>query len=175
MNEKEANDILENVGLIPYPKLRNIGKNSQYATMLYEDFGGKCGEVTAIMTYIYQHLIIQDIDIAQIMKKIAVVEMHHLDLIGSLIKMLGKDPKYMDNNYMYWNADTIDYEKKDIRSLMKMNIQSEQEAIANYLKAKRYTRNQSVRNLLDRIILDEQSHIQVFEGIIKKYELNNIC
>ena len=45
------------------------------------------------------------------------------------------------------------YEKRDIRSLMEMNIQSEQEAITNYLKAKRYTRNQSVRNLLDRIIL----------------------
>lgn len=167
MNEKEAIEVLDNVGLIPYPRLRNIGKNSQYANMLYEDFGGALGEVTAIMTYIYQHLTISDKEISGIMRKIAIVEMQHLDLIGELIKILGKEPKYIDSDNILWNAKFVNFEKRDIKQIMEENIQLERDAITNYLKAKRYTRNHSIRNLLDRIILDEQSHIQIFESFLK--------
>ena len=52
--------------------------------------------------------------------------------------------------------------------MMEYNIKSEEEAIKSYEKAKRMTRNKMLRSLFDRIILDEKTHIKIFESFLKK-------
>ena len=53
---------------------------------------------------------------------------------------------------------------------MKTNIKAEEEAINGYINLKRYTNNITLRKIYDRIIIDEKTHKEVFEKILKTYK-----
>lgn len=55
MYEEEKN-ILEQVKTIPYPEYKIIYPNLKYANMLYDDFAGSWGELSAITQYIYMNI-----------------------------------------------------------------------------------------------------------------------
>ena len=46
--------------------------------------------------------------------------------------------------------------------MINYNIKKEKEAIKKYQEAIKLTSNKSIQELLERIILDEQAHIQIF-------------
>lgn len=165
----EVEAILKEVGEVPYPSIPYVDKNTGYAQMLYEDFAGNMGELSAICQYIFEHLSLLDEEIAKIMLAVSKVEMHHLDLIGELIRRLGKKPIFMSEMGCLWNAGWVKYNFKTIHEMMLFNIETEKIAIQGYEKAKKYTRNRSIIHLLDRIILDEQSHIKIFSKIAEVY------
>ena len=45
------------------------------------------------------------------------------------------------------------------------NIEIEQQAIKEYEKVMQYTQNKSIKELLERIILDEKTHIEIFNRL----------
>ena len=49
-----------------------------------------------------------------------------------------------------------------------MNAQSEQMAINSYRKLMKYTNNPYLRKVYERIILDEVTHIKIFEKIMEE-------
>ena len=51
---------------------------------------------------------------------------------------------------------------------MEYNIFTEKEAIKEYKRGIANTRNISIQKLLNRIILDEKSHIEIFTRIIEE-------
>ena len=53
---------------------------------------------------------------------------------------------------------------------MEYDIEQEQNTIDNYEFEKSYTDNKSIRDLLDRIILDETVHKKIFKGIAEDYK-----
>lgn len=169
MEYKEVKKILDDVDKIPYPNVNYLEKSQGYAKMLYDDFGGDFGELTAITQYIYQHIALAEKeDISKTMLSIAIVEMKHIDLVGELIRKLGYKPIYVGSTGSFWDASNLRYEIKSIQDMMEYNIKSEEEAIKGYEKAKRMTRNKMLRSLFDRIILDEKTHIKIFESFLKK-------
>ena len=91
--------------------------------------------------------------------------MHHLDLIGDLIKRLGKKPYYINQNQCMWNANNIKYHFNNIYDMLMFNIESEKKAIEGYKEVIKYTQNKSIKDLLERIILDEQTHLEIFNRL----------
>lgn len=91
--------------------------------------------------------------------------MHHLDLIGDLIKKLGKTPYFMDKKQCMWNAQNVKYHFNNIYDMLIFNIESEKKAILEYKEAIKYTQNKSIKDLLERIILDEQTHLEIFNRL----------
>ena len=169
MTYEEVQKILDNTSKIPYPKLQNIIKNPVYAQKLYEDFSGSMGELSAILLYIYEHIDIDNgNDISKIMLSIAIDEMRHLNMIGDLIKKLGLPPYYIDSNLKAWNTDYIKYDTGNIKETLEYNIYLEREAIKGYKRAIMGTRNISIQRLLNRIILDERTHIDIFTKLINE-------
>lgn len=48
---------------------------------------------------------------------------------------------------------------------LKINIIGEKNAINEYQKIMRYTRNMQLRRIFERIILDETTHLEIFKKI----------
>ena len=144
----------------------NIRQNIRYANLLYDNFAGEEGELAAVCQYIYEHIELKRYEsFSKILLSIAKEEMHHLELIGDLIKRLGRKPYYINKDQYMWNADNIKYHFNNVYDMLIFNIESEKKAIKGYEEAIKYTQNKSIKYLLERIILDEQTHLEIFNRL----------
>ena len=144
----------------------NIRQNQRYANLLYDNFAGDSGELFAVMQYIYEHIELKRFEsFSKILLSIAIEEMHHLDLIGELIKKLGKKPYFIDKNECAWDTKNVKYHFNNLYDMLLFNIESEKKAIHGYKEAIKYTQNKSIKDLLERIILDEQTHLEIFNRL----------
>lgn len=153
---------------IPYPKVRVEEKNPYYADLLSEDYAGIKGELTAITQYSYQHMekFSSNIEFSKIMEEIAKAEMIHLELLGKTIKLLGKDPIYSTceafrGDCIMWNSNFVNY-STDLKDMLKIDISSEEAAIKTYTLHKKLIGDKYIKEMLDRIIMDEKRHLEIF-------------
>ena len=156
---------------LPYPEVKVEEKNTYYADLLSQDYAGVVSETTAVMQYSYQHFdkSKENKEFAEIIAEIAEVEMKHLELLGETIKLLGKKPIYKTceserGDCVFWSAKNVNY-KTDLKDMLKSDINSEKGAIKNYENHKRLIKDKYIKNMLDRIILDEKRHLEIFNDI----------
>lgn len=155
-----------------YPKLACEKKNLYYASLLLEDYAGAISEETAVNQYIYQSLAIKEPEVAEVLKNIAIVEMRHLEYLGKTITMLGAKPKFKtlakQQNYLVpWTSKVINY-STNILDFLEYNIRLEYLAIKNYQKHIKLINDSYIKNLLKRIIKDEEKHIECFKELMAK-------
>ena len=157
----------------PYPPIRVKGKNIYYAELLMDDYAGYISEFSAISQYIYHSIDLGKIDkdLANMYIKISEVEMHHLDILGKVITLLGGNPQYrgsQSTNFMPWNGSFV-YYGVDICERLYKDLESEYCAIASYKKHIEMIDDDYIKAILRRIILDEEVHIKHFKAAIKRY------
>lgn len=153
---------------VPYPEVAVEGRNISYAALLTNDLAGQVSEMTAVTQYVYQHMITMNERISETLMCISIVEMKHLEMIGEMIFDLGGNPEYAvrtGRGSYFWNARYVDYDQ-DPKRYLKINIAGEQAAIANYRKRIEQINDQYVRAVLERIILDEKYHIDIFGDLL---------
>lgn len=100
----------------PYPSAHIPVKNRKAADMLlaaYADGGNS--ELTAITQYLHHAKTISDPKIADTVFCTALIEMLHLDMLGTMIESLGGDPKYLRSNDYYWTGGYVNYGTVDLR------------------------------------------------------------
>lgn len=130
MDYEELNMIISELDEVPFPEVKYVVKNPMYANLLYDDLSGELGELSAITQYIYEHIeIVSFPELSGIMLKIAIQEMKHLNLVGRLIKRLGKKLYFIDSKGVNWNSKYVKYNFDDIVKTMKYNIETEKVAI----------------------------------------------
>lgn len=169
MKYEELSKILYKNKNIPYPAIPNLYPNKNYANLIYDSFGGKKGELTAITQYIYEHLELKDNAVIQkILLNIAIQEMNHLDILGSILVKLGEKPFYKSSSEKCWSSSNLNYKECDLKEMMKINILGEEDAINEYKQLIKYTRNMYLRRVYERIILDEISHLEIFKKIYEE-------
>lgn len=152
---------------LPYPDIMP-NKNLHDAKLLMPNYSGKEGELTAILLYAYQSYIsYNDPKLSKILQEIAVVEMEHHELLGEAICKLGGYPIMAGKDY--WNGSYVNY-TTDIVKFLEFNIYSEEVAIRNYEKTILQLEEKQIKNLLERIILDEEIHIKEFKKLLHKYK-----
>ena len=159
---------MENKTNIPYPSIKVEEENSYYADLLSIDYAGKVSEITAVMLYSYQHFnkFKENEKFSKIIEEIAQYEMIHMELLGKTIKLLGKDPIYKTcessrGECIMWKSNYVDY-KTNLKDMLKIDIDSEVTAIKTYKEHKKIINDKYIKALLDRIILDEQRHLEIF-------------
>ena len=150
----------------PYPQVKVLRENKEYANLLSHMYASNESELTEILLYVYQSMILENTDkeIAKILLDISKVEMHHLYLLGQTIKDLGKTPIYADCNFnmlTYWNSNDVYYDT-DLKTILEIDIESEKRAIHDYQMLLNVIDDCYIKALLERIILDEQIHLQIF-------------
>ncbi len=151
----------------PYPKIRVEKKSLENAKILTHLYASNESELNAIMQYSYQTMVLDNEEIAPILKAIAVVEMHHLEILGKLIKALGCRPIYADCNYhdiLYWNGDYVYYDM-DLKTILDINIESEQQAIYNYQMVLSVIDDIYLKENIARILEDEYLHLEIFSKL----------
>lgn len=157
---------------LPYPPVEVCAENPQYACLLSRDLAGAGGEMTAVCQYLYQHTITHSCsdELSAALECISQVEMHHMHILMELIEMLGGDPKYVSHTSTCsseWSAGFVSYDK-NMRRFLCANIEAEKKAIATYKKRICQISDPKVRAMLQRIILDEEYHIRIFQCFLSK-------
>ena len=153
---------------LPYPQIKVMGKNKYYALLLKEDYVGMVSEMTAINQYLYHYFVNNDNykDIAHMLEQISIVEMTHLEILAKLIILLGEKPIYYSNN-SFWNGSYVDY-GSNILEQLKSDLESEYKAIDNYNNDILKIDDPYIKDILKRIILDEEIHVELFKEAILK-------
>lgn len=156
---------------IPYPEVKVEEKNPYYADLLSEDYAGRVSETTAVLLYSYQHFNTFDSnkEFSKIMEDIAISEMKHLEMLGKTIKLLGKEPIYKTceasrGDCVMWSASNIDYSSR-LKEMLEFDMSAESNAIMTYQNHKKVIKDKYIRNMLDRIILDEKRHLEIFKNL----------
>ncbi|QAA32846.1 ferritin-like domain-containing protein [Clostridium manihotivorum] len=158
---------------LPYPEPRIERPNVQYANILLKDYSGDVSEFTAINLYVYQHFVSDGEyeDYAELVGGVSMAEMKHLELLGETIKLLGIKPIYIDNACppgRLWTPRYVNF-TTFITEMIMEDIQSEQKAIENYRYHLTLIQDRYIRELLERIILDEELHVKLFKQLYEKY------
>lgn len=158
---------------VPYPEPRVVRPNQYYAMLLLEDYAGAVSELTAINQYFYHYLTFYEKygDVAELEECVSIIEMLHLELLGKTIRLLGVEPEYRtltNNRPVYWSASFV-YYGQGICDRLAADIAAEKMAIRNYRLHQQMIDDPHVKELLERIIMDEQHHLQLFTGCMQKY------
>lgn len=156
----------------PYPPFAVEEKNMRYAQILKRNLASQKSEMTAITQYLYQSWVWDGEyrEIAEAMHKIAAVEMHHLDLFGKAVLLLGGNPTYsapQRNGFYVWNGNAVNY-GGSVARMLRYNLQSEQETIQTYTKQSEIVLAGNIPDLLKRIVEDEKVHVSIFQGFLEK-------
>lgn len=161
---------------IPYPEIKIERQNTKYAQLLMEDYAGVISEMTAINLYTYQNILNKKnySELSEMLHDISITEMRHLQILGELINLLGLYPTFQSvNNGLLcsWDSSYINY-NTDIKEMLLIDIKSEEEAIAQYRLHQSIIDDKYIKEIIERIILDEQQHIKCFKMVYKIVEDN---
>ncbi len=157
---------------IPYPTVSVDSKNLEYAQILNCLYAGPYGELSGLSTYMYQAVITEKKDkrLSDIIDCISLTELKHFRILAGLIHMLGADPLlYSTNNkgkMIWWNGQNVSY-NNDINSMLMNNINEEIYGISAYKKACSQIKDNRIKAVLERIILDEEYHVKIFKELLK--------
>ncbi len=151
---------------LPYPEVA-AGKSPFEVRLLMPVYGGKTSETTAIMGYIFQSYALGDKEpeISKCLEKIAISEMRHHDMLGTAIVRLGGVP-YIGDNRGFWQGGFVNY-MLNPKEMIQSDINGEKEAIRGYRDVIRLSKNDEIKALIERIIIDEEIHIETLESILR--------
>lgn len=157
----------------PYPEIKVVNPNPYYAELLMDDYAGVVSEFTAISQYLYHyfHFKVFDNDLGELLENVSINEMLHMEILADTIKMLGGDPVIRGSFSTYgnyWNGSFI-YYGTNLSERLKADIDAEYKAIEAYQKHIYYINDPNVRQILQRIILDEKVHIRLFNQALRKF------
>lgn len=158
---------------LPYPPLQVAVPNPRYARAMLDNIGGSNSEMTAVASYFYDQLVLQERypEIAAIYRQIDQVEMHHLDIFGQLARQLGAEPRLwtrLGKKYQYWTPAYSSY-GAELPILLKNSISTELAAIEKYQYQAAHLGDPALQDILDRIVVDEQRHVEIFRLLYEAY------
>ncbi len=155
----------------PYPKIENIKQDYRFGKMLYDSYAGSYGELTAITQYVYENITNEENkELRNVLMRVAMDEMHHLKILGDLLVELGFIPYYMGSRNNKWCSDRVKYKFNSVEEMMKYNIQTEKIAIKEYERLIQNTEDKCIKDVLSRIIKDEENHIRIFKAMCELEE-----
>ena len=131
-------------------------------------YAGRCGELTAILQYVFQSILLGGCgkkEEAKTLMKIAVDEMHHLEKTGTLLVRLGVPPVFTacpPYPVAYYSASNVDY-SRPFPQMLAADIRGEREAIACYTRILDAVENPEVRAVIEEIRADEERHLAILK------------
>lgn len=156
----------------PYPPVTVCGRNAEYAAAMTDNIGACNSEMSAVSLYFYNSVIVRENfpEVAQCFHGISVVEMHHMDIYARLAFQLGADPRlwHCRNGKMVWWSPECNRYPDCILPLLENARQGELDAIDKYRKQTHWIQDKYVLANLNRIILDEELHVRIFEQLYRK-------
>ena len=150
----------------PYPEIENAQDDIYTVSVLKNLATSKHGELGGVLQYIYQSVVADKVikEIGAIFEEIGIVEMMHLDMLMHAITDFGGNPKYEDGQNAPFNVSGINYSIR-LKEMLENNINEEEFAIRAYTQAIQKVNNPSLKKLLERILEDEERHLEIFKNL----------
>lgn len=161
---------------IPYPKVQVQDRNEKYAQILSIDFCSNISEFSAVAQYINHEIRITHKykNGHKVLMSIAQTEMMHMQIIGELIVLLGGALNYSYYDYnscSMWTPRFVDF-GTDFVNMILLDINNEYKAIKQYEDHIKVINDKYIREILERIIVDEKYHIELLAELIEQYKHN---
>ena len=170
MNYQDLNFMIKELGRIPYPECSGIMPDYKFGRLVYDAYAGSKSELTTILTYVYEHLTNEEIEeVAMFLKMISMQEMKHLEMLGEMLVKLGCMPYYMGTYGNKWCSDNVRSTFQNLEEMLNFNVMGEKEAIQGYRHLISVCESPNIKAILERIIMDEECHVQIFEYLKQKY------
>lgn len=157
-----------------YPEIIVSEINLTYAHILSQNLFAQKGEMTAVNQYIYQswHIFEENcgISLSDFFQNLAKVEMRHMNFLGQMICCLGLNPccyAMIGAHPKPWNGTYLSY-GINLKELVQHNLASEKLTIQNYRKAITQIDDRKINAVLERICLDEEIHVELFEQLLTR-------
>lgn len=150
----------------PYPEIKVQAENEKLARQISSAFGGNGGEFGTISEYVYQSIVFPEY--SELFRRLAIVEMKHLNMIGQLMEQLGGRViygYYPDKEAVYWNGVGVNY-TRDITTALLYDLNGEQRAYSSYVTLARQSGDRYVFAILTRIALDEMIHTSLLKSLL---------
>ncbi len=141
--------------------------------LLSPAYAGRDGELTAVLQYVYQSVIFSELgygEFAREIVEIAVNEMHHLEILATVITKLGAPPVYTacpPYPVGYYSAACVNYTRNP-RQMLCADICAEENAISGYENILCRMKNAPVAAVVSRILEDEKKHLKKFNELLMK-------
>lgn len=160
----------------PYPSVEQLDMNVAYGQMMLSNLGGLHSEMNAVSLYFYNHVITKQSwsKLAKVMQEISFVEMHHLEIFADMCTHLGVDPRLWDcqNDFLeYWSPGYNVYPRQ-MNIMLENAIKEEENTIRIYQSQIACIDEPIIQDVLNRIILDEQLHIHIFQELLDEHNQN---
>lgn len=157
-----------------YPALTGIEEDGAALRLLSPVYAGREGELTATLQYVYQSVLLGasgEEKLSKLLLSIAVTEMHHVQILGTLITKLGAPPLFTARPPYpvgYYSASCVNY-VRSVQGMLSADILLEREAIACYERILSKLDHPRVAAVLARILRDEEVHLSTLEGAQREY------
>lgn len=149
---------------LPYPPVEVSCPNSAWVPILRDLYAGQRSELGAITQYCYQSFVLglRDEEISHMLRGIAIVEMHHLEMLGKLILLCGGVPEFADGRRQWWSGAFPNY-CRDCKGALEASLRDEMDAVKAYQAAACSIRDPKIQAVLHRIAKDEEFHIRLLQ------------
>lgn len=170
MNDNTMNECNYQVN-VPYPPIQVDGPNRIYANEMLSNIADVVSEMSDVSRYFYNAVVMEEEfdTFATCFHHISIVEMHHLNTFAKLAMMLGADPRLWCGwkRKYYWSPSYITY-PCETRELIADSIKAEEAAINKYSQQANNILDSNIVAILNRIILDEERHLQIFSQMYQQ-------
>lgn len=152
---------------LPYPPIQVRGKNSRYADLLTVDYCGSVSELSAVLQYINNEnrLSGEHCSLIRTILGIAMAEMIHLQKLGELIHLLGGNVCFEAGQPDgLWSPSCLVL-PYTVPQMLQADLEAEKAAIRQYKAHIHAIQDDSINDVLRRIIQDEEYHIMILQSL----------
>lgn len=158
---------------LPYPSLEGIGEDERSVRIISPAYADRGSEMTAVLQYVFQSVVFDGIGMqkyAETLLQIAIAEMDHLKILGTLLNQMGALPVFVSRppvKFDFYTTRAVSYSSEPTRMILD-DISGETEAIRTYEGMVQKLQNDKVSEIIRRIILDERLHLKTLKELLEK-------
>ena len=151
----------------------NVGEDMRALRIVSPAYAGRDGELTAVLQYVYQAILTGECGNQELSKdlyQLAFDEMHHLQVLGTLITKLGAPPVFTacpPYPVSYYSASCVCYVRCP-REMIAADIRAELCAIDAYCRMLELLENPAVCEVISAILQEERRHLEILECWAKR-------
>lgn len=160
---------------LPYPTTDGICPDALSLKIISPAYATSTSELNAVLQYVYHSFFFAKKgydNYSETLLSIAIAEMHHLDLLGETILALGAAPiysRYPPNGFDFYSGKYVAY-GRTLREMLENDILGEKHAICAYERMLKLLKNDKVKAIVSRILLDEKLHLEVLEKMLCEFK-----
>ncbi len=154
---------------LPYPPVEVTCPDPACVPILRDLYAGQRSELGAITQYCYQSFLLglRDEDLSDMLRGIAIVEMHHLEMLGKLILLCGGSPVFAGGRRRWWSGSFPNY-CRNPRGAVQASLRDEMDAVGAYQAAASSIRDPKIQAVLRRIAMDEEHHVKLLQEMLQR-------